>query len=94
MRDDALDVIGEIASRLRLHSMWKDEQAALYMARQLLKDERAAAAKDREDAERYVWLRDALANDDMRSLEILISQDEPKTADEFDAAIDAARSQP
>ena len=94
MSDDALDVILDMADCF-LHEYGSpaqyDEAMRIHAA---LLAERAAAAKDREDAERYVWLRDALANDDMRSLEILISQDEPKTADEFDAAIDAARSQP
>lgn len=66
--------------------VWHEIESAI----DRLKAERDAAVAN---AQRYQWLRGALANDDIRALEVLVSQQEPSTPEEFDAAIDAARAE-
>lgn len=95
MSDDALDVIERVSGDLYVSGN-KPVGMALAEAHGQLLAEREAAAKDREDAERYREIARRWQNQKTSESELFLMTlgiDGDPTA-RLDAAIDAARSKP
>lgn len=99
MSDDALDVIARTAE-VCANYLHEDYGIDLMKAHAQLLAEREAAAKDREDAARYRWLRNPV-NDPGKVIDKVNGElpsgfpiYEYRSGEELDAAIDAARSKP
>ena len=86
---------GMEVGELRLTEISQDELAAdIYLIAKLIDSlikAEAEAEALRADAERYRALRDALLDDESEAWEAFTQQPEPKSAADFDAAIDAVR---